>query len=295
MNTAVKEKPHNPSAKEPPKFVIGVRVLEQVKSGQYNPADLKLKVGMTVMVNTHQGLKMGVVASNKVLNFKKDSQESRVLRIANDNDFQAENRRHQVEGKAKTLCSDKIVELKLPMNLSRVVHQPHMNKTIFFFTAEGRVDFRQLIRDLASNLRHRIEMKQVGVRDEAKVIGGYGVCGETLCCSTWLPEFTPVTIKMAKNQGIALNPSKISGVCGRLMCCLQYEHDNYKALIKNLPRVNSHIQTPDGPGRVLKNEILEQRVVVLLEDESIMTYPIGELPKPQDSQKPQSSQNPQKP
>ena len=162
-----------------------------------------------------------------------------------------------------------------------------MNKTIFFFTAEGRVDFRQLIRDLASNLRHRIEMKQVGVRDEAKVIGGYGVCGETLCCSTWLPEFTPVTIKMAKNQGMALNPSKISGVCGRLMCCLQYEHDNYKALIKNLPRINSQIQTPEGPGRVLKNEILEQRIVVRLEDESIMTYHLDELPN---SQKPENSQ-----
>ena len=170
------------------------------------------------------------------------------------------------------------------MNLSRVVHQHHMNKTIFFFTAEGRVDFRQLIRDLAANLRHRIEMKQVGVRDEAKIIGGYGVCGETLCCSSWLPDFTPVTIKMAKNQGMALNPSKISGVCGRLMCCLQYEHDNYKALIKNLPRANSHIQTPDGPGRVLKNEILEQRVVVLLEDTSVMTYALDELPKPQGSQ-----------
>ena len=284
MNTAVKDKPENPSAKQPPKFVIGVRVLNQIKSELYNPGDFKLKVGMTVMVNTPQGLKMGVVASNKVLNFRKDSQETRVLRIANDNDFQVENRKHLVEEKARTICSEKIVELKLPMNLSRVVHQHHMNKTIFFFTAEGRVDFRQLIRDLAANLRHRIEMKQVGVRDEAKIIGGYGVCGETLCCSSWLPDFTPVTIKMAKNQGMALNPSKISGVCGRLMCCLQYEHDNYKALIKNLPRANSHIQTPDGPGRVLKNEILEQRVVVLLEDTSVMTYALDELPKPKDSQ-----------
>ena len=284
MNTAVKDKPENPSAKQPPKFVIGVRVLNQIKSELYNPGDFKLKVGMTVMVNTPQGLKMGVVASNKVLNFRKDSQETRVLRIANDNDFQVENRKHQVEEKARTICSEKIVELKLPMNLSRVVHQHHMNKTIFFFTAEGRVDFRQLIRDLAANLRHRLEMKQVGVRDEAKIIGGYGVCGETLCCSSWLPDFTPVTIKMAKNQGMALNPSKISGVCGRLMCCLQYEHDNYKALIKNLPRANSHIQTPDGPGRVLKNEILEQRVVVLLEDTSVMTYALDELPKPKDSQ-----------
>ena len=284
MNTAVKDKPENSSAKQPPKFVIGVRVLNQIKSELYNPGDFKLKVGMTVMVNTPQGLKMGVVASNKVLNFRKDSQETRVLRIANDNDFQVENRKHKVEEKARTICSEKIVELKLPMNLSRVVHQHHMNKTIFFFTAEGRVDFRQLIRDLAANLRHRIEMKQVGVRDEAKIIGGYGVCGETLCCSSWLPDFTPVTIKMAKNQGMALNPSKISGVCGRLMCCLQYEHDNYKALIKNLPRANSHIQTPDGPGRVLKNEILEQRVVVLLEDTSVMTYALDELPKPKDSQ-----------
>ena len=287
MNTVVKECP--PSAKQPPKFLIGVRILDQVKSELYNPADLKLKVGMTVMVNTQQGLKMGVMASNKIPNFRKDSTFNRILRIANDNDFQAENRRHRVEEKAKTLCSGKIEELELPMNLSRVVHQPHMNKTIFFFTAEGRVDFRQLIRALASNLRHRIEMKQVGVRDEAKVIGGYGVCGETLCCSTWLPEFTPVTIKMAKNQGMALNPSKISGVCGRLMCCLQYEHDNYKALIKNLPRINSQIQTPEGPGRVLKHEILEQRIVVRLEDESIMTYHLDELPN---SQKPENSQKP---
>jgi cell fate regulator YaaT (PSP1 superfamily) len=279
MNTDTKEKIQNHSATKSPKFVIGVRVLDQIKSELYNPGDLKLKVGMTVMVNTKQGLKMGLVASNKILNFRKDSKETGVLRIANDNDFQAENRRHQVEEKAKTICSNKIGELKISMNLSRVVHQAHMNKTIFYFTADGRVDFRQLIRDLASSLRHRIEMKQVGVRDEAKVIGGYGVCGETLCCSTWLPDFTPVTIKMAKNQGMALNPSKISGVCGRLMCCLQYEHDNYKVLIKNLPRINSSIKTPEGSGRVLKNEILEQRVVVMLEDSTVMTYALDELPK----------------
>ena len=120
-------------------------------------------------------------------------------------------------------------------------------------------------------------MKQVGVRDEAKVIGGFGICGETLCCSSWLPSFTPVTIKMAKNQGLPLNPSKISGVCGRLMCCLQYEHDHYKEMIKGLPRPGCQIQTPDGPGKILKNEILEQNVVVLLEDGSLMTYHKDEL------------------
>ncbi|HIE43016.1 MAG TPA: sporulation protein [Nitrospinaceae bacterium] len=286
MNTNVVEIPKDPPAKQPTRFVIGVRVLTQIKSTLYNPGDLKLKVGTTVMVNTQQGLKLGVIASNKIPVFRENRKYNRILRIANDNDVQAENRQAQEEEKAKTLCLDKIKALKLPMNLSRVVHQPNMNKTIFFFTSEGRIDFRQLIRDLASRLRHRIEMKQVGVRDEAKAIGGYGLCGETLCCSTWLPEFSPVTIKMAKNQGLPLNPSKISGVCGRLMCCLQYEHENYKTLAKNLPKVNSQVQTPDGPGRIVKNKILEQSIVVLLKDESRITYHIDELQKLKNPQQP---------
>ena len=279
MNSTAEKTKKTEDISTPPKFLIGVRISNQAKSQLYDPKELKLRVGMTVMVNSNQGIKMGLVASNKIINFGQDKNESfnKVLRVANENDFEAENRRLSVEQKAKTLCSEKILELKLPMSLSRIVHQPHMNKTIFFFTAEGRVDFRQLIRDLASNLRHRIEMKQVGVRDEAKVIGGFGICGETLCCSSWLPDFTPVTIKMAKNQGLALNPSKISGVCGRLMCCLQYEHDNYKEMVKDMPRVNSQVQTPDGPGKVLKNEILAQRVMVRLDDESINTYPKEEL------------------
>ena len=267
----------SPSTK--PKFLIGIRINKQVKSTLYDPKNLKLRVGMSVIINTSEGLKMGLVASNKIINFTKTKDQNyyKVIRVANEFDFQNENRRQKTEERAKTLCSKQIIELKLPMNLSRVVYQPQMNKTIFFFTAEGRVDFRQLIRDLASNLRHRIEMKQVGVRDEAKAIGGFGICGETLCCSSWLPNFSPVTIKMAKTQGLALNPSKISGVCGRLMCCLQYEHENYKEMAKNLPKANSDIHTPDGPGKVLKNEILEQKVVVRLNDESIMTYHQEEL------------------
>jgi cell fate regulator YaaT (PSP1 superfamily) len=279
MNSTAEKTKNTEAIPKPPKFLIGIRINSQVKSQLYDPKELKLRVGMKVMVNSNQGLIMGLVASNKIINFRKDKNEHfyKVLRIANENDFQAEKRRQSVDQKAKVLCSEKILELKLPMSLSRVVHQPHMNKTIFFFTAEGRVDFRQLIRDLASNLRHRIEMKQVGVRDEAKVIGGFGICGETLCCSSWLPDFTPVTIKMAKNQGLALNPSKISGVCGRLMCCLQYEHDNYKEMVKGLPRVNSLVQTPDGSGKVLKNEILAQKIMVRLDDESIMTYSKEEL------------------
>ena len=241
MNTIAEATKNTKLPPDKPKFLIGIRINKQFKSPLYDPKDLKLRVGMSVMINTSEGLKMGLVASNKIINITKTKDQNyyKVIRVANENDFKTENGREKTEEKAKTLCSKKIVELKLPMNLSRVVYQPHMNKTIFFFTAEGRVDFRQLIRHLASNLRHRIEMKQVGVRDEAKAIGGFGICGETLCCSSWLPDFTPVTIKMAKTQGLALNPSKISGVCGRLMCCLQYEHENYKEMAKNLPRANS--------------------------------------------------------
>jgi len=270
---------NNQTSTKKPKFLIGIRINNQFKSQLHDPRDLNLRVGTPVIVNTNQGLKLGTVASNKIINFRKDNNETfpHIIRKANANDFQAENRKQKTADNAKALCTKLIVKLKLPMNLSRVVHQPHMHKTIFFFTADGRVDFRQLIRDLASNLRHRIEMKQVGVRDEAKVIGGFGVCGETLCCSSWLPSFTSVTIKMAKNQGLPLNPSKISGVCGRLMCCLQYEHDNYKEMLIGLPKLNSNIQTPDGPGKVLKIEILDQKAVVLLNDGSIMKYHKNEL------------------
>jgi len=275
--------PTEPSASTqknaPSRFLIGIRVRDKGKSELFDPGQLKLKVGMTVIIESGNNQELGVVASNKIINFSKKGSpnHSRVLRKANENDLQAQARREAMEKQAKILCNGKIAELKLPMNLSRVVHLPSANKTMFFFTAEGRVDFRQLIKELASNLHHRIEMKQVGVRDEARAIGGNGVCGESLCCSTFLDEFSPVTIRMAKDQGLALNPSKISGVCGRLMCCLQYEHGNYKELIRGLPKPGNRIETPDGPGKVLKNEILEQNIVVRLDDKSMMTYPLNEL------------------
>ena len=261
-----------------PRFLIGIRVGDTFKSKLFNPVKLNLRVGMQVMVETNYGTELGVVASNKVPNLNKKKRKiQRVLRLANENDFQAQTRKLDQEKLAKELCARKILELKLPMNLSRAIHIQKLKKTIFFFTAEGRVDFRQLIKELGSGLRHRIEMKQVGVRDEARSITGYGVCGETLCCSSFLQDFTPVTIRMAKDQGLALNPTKISGVCGRLMCCLQYEHAIYKNLIKDMPKVNRKIQTPDGPGKVLNNDVLQQNILVRLDDESIMTYPLDEL------------------
>jgi len=278
MNSTLIEKTKLPEESfKGPRFLIGVRVENAPKSALFDPGKLNIRVGAQVMVETDQGIQIGVVASNKIPNIIQKEVAKRILRISNKNDLQTQVRKQKIEQDSKELCLQKIKELKLKMSLSRVTHIPKENKIIFFFTAEGRIDFRQLIKGLISNLKQRIEMKQMGVRDEARVIKGYGVCGEELCCSSFLEEFTPVSIKMAKDQGLVLNPSKISGVCGRLMCCLQYEHENYKELVKGMPQVGKNIQTPSGPGRVLKNNIIEQTVLIRLEDESILTYSLDEL------------------
>ena len=279
MNQTLIENPSSLQEKfNRPPFLVGVRIENAPKSELYDPGKLNIRVGAQVMVETESGIRMGVIASNKIPNIrKKEDKIRRILRISNENDLQAQARKEKKEQSAKELCLQKIKKLKLKMNLSRVVYLPQEKKIIFFFTAEGRVDFRQLIKELVSNLKQRIEMKQMGVRDETSVIKGYGVCGETLCCSTFIEEFTPVTIRMAKDQGLALNPSKISGVCGRLMCCLQYEHQTYKELVQDMPKTGNNIQTPDGLGKVLKNNIIEQTILVRLENESILTYPVKEL------------------
>jgi cell fate regulator YaaT (PSP1 superfamily) len=276
--------PKKEQAKQPPgppaKFVIGIRVRGSIKSESCNPQNLPLRVGMQVMVDTHDGPKIGKVVSNKIINIRKDPNFAPpgILRIADEKDRAKERNMEERESNANLLCWSLIDQLGLAMNLSRVVYFEEMNKTIFYFTAEGRIDFRELVKQLAGKLRHRIEMRQVGVRDEAKAITGHGICGQSLCCSTFLTEFTPVTIRMAKDQGLALNPSKISGVCGRLMCCLQYEHDLYRTMIKELPKVGKIIDTPEGPGKVVKNDILKQVISVrLLEDDYMMYYHLDEL------------------
>ena len=223
---------------------------------------------------------MGQVVSNKIINIRKDDSFAppKILRIANENDLTKEKKKEEREWNSSQFCWELIDKLGLAMNLSRVVYFEEMNKSIFYFTAEGRIDFRELVKQLAAKLRHRIEMRQVGVRDEAKAITGNGICGESLCCSTFLSEFTPVTIRMAKDQGLALNPSKISGVCGRLMCCLQYEHDLYRKMIKELPKIGKIINTPEGSGKVVKNDILKQVITVrLLDDDYMMYYHLDEL------------------
>ena len=261
-----------------PSFLIGVRTEGSFKSTLHDPGKQNFRVGTQVIVESANGARSGIIASNKIPNIRKvEDKIPRILRTFNQNDLQAQTRKKQTEQRAKELCQQIINKLKIKMNLSRVNHISQEKKIVFFFTAEGRVDFRQLIKELVSNLKQRIEMKQMGIRDEARAIKGYGVCGETLCCSTFLEEFTPVTIRMAKDQGLALNPSKISGACGRLMCCLQYEHQTYKELSQSMPKLGRNIQTPRGLGKVIQSNILKQTVLVRLEDESILTYSIEEL------------------
>ncbi|MCL0045150.1 sporulation protein [Nitrospinaceae bacterium] len=261
-----------------PSFLIGVRIEGAPKSRLYDPGKQNFRVGTQVIVESDNGAQTGIIASNKIPNIRKvEDKIPRILRTFNENDLQAQTRKKQTEQRAKELCQQIINKLKIKMNLSRVNHISQEKKIVFFFTAEGRVDFRQLIRELVLNLKQRIEMKQIGVRDEARAIKGYGVCGETLCCSTFLKEFTPVTIRMAKDQGLALNPSKISGACGRLMCCLQYEHQTYKELSQTMPKLWENVQTPGGLGKVIQNNIIKQTVLVRLEDESMLTYSTEEL------------------
>ena len=261
-----------------PSFLIGVRTEGSFKSTLHDPGKQNFRVGTQVIVESANGARTGIIASNKIPNIRKvEDKIPRILRTFNQNDLQAQTRKKQTEQRAKELCQQIINKLKMKMNLSRVNHISQEKKIVFFFTAEGRVDFRQLIKELVSNLKQRIEMKQMGIRDEARAIKGYGVCGETLCCSTFLEEFTPVTIRMAKDQGLPLNPSKISGACGRLMCCLQYEHQTYKELSQSMPKLGRNIQTPGGLGKVIQSNILKQTVLVRLEDESILTYSIEEL------------------
>ncbi len=278
MNPICKLDPPKDSPKgPPPRFVLGVRVKGVDKSVLCDPGSHPLRVGAIVMIATAQGDKLAVVASNKLPNFKKEAQVLNIIREANEQDLARDKEQVMRENTAREHCLDLIQNLKLPMSLSRVMYLSEDNKSVFFFTAEGRVDFRELVKQLAGRLKHRIEMRQVGVRDEAKSITGYGTCGEALCCSTFLDQFSPVTIRMAKDQGLALNPSKISGVCGRLMCCLQYEHANYKELIKEMPKLGSRVQTPDGPGKVIKQDILKSMLTVRLEDESILYYHLDEI------------------
>ncbi len=260
--------------------VVGVRFKEAGKIYYFSPGDATLKRGDHVIVETVRGIEYGeVVQVNKQLEEDEVVLPLKtILRVADqkDADIVRDNRLAAVD--AKAVCEEKIREHQLEMKLVDVEYTFDRNKVIFYFTAEGRVDFRELVKDLASVFRTRIELRQIGVRDEAKLLSGIGPCGRVLCCSSFLGEFEPVSIKMAKDQNLSLNPNKISGVCGRLMCCLKYENDTYEELKRDLPDVGKRIKIPEGDGRVIGLNILDQLIQVELHDRTrVVTYTIDEL------------------
>ncbi len=256
------------------KNIIGVRFKKLGKIYFFNPKYLKVKKGDKVIVETAQGEEYGeVVIPNRYVEDKKIIEPlKKVVRLANNRDNKRYNECRRMEKDAYRMCQKKIREHKLDMQLTDVECKFDDSKMLFFFIADGRVDFRDLVKDLASIYKTRIELRQIGVRDEVKRIGGNGVCGRELCCCTFLSDFDAVTIKMAKEQNISLNPSKISGNCGRLMCCLKYENEVYEEKLSRLPEVGERVKTPDGEGEVDGVETLKEIVRVKIKDDDGYFY-----------------------
>ena len=250
------------------KNIIGVRFKKLGKIYFFNPKNLKVKKGDKVIVETAQGEEYGeVMIPNRMLEDEKIIEPlKRVIRIANNKDHKHYEECRKNEKEAFKLCQKKIKEHKLNMTLTDVEYKFDDSKILFYFTADGRIDFRDLVKDLAAIYKTRIELRQIGVRDEVKRIGGNGVCGRELCCCSFLSDFEAVSIKMAKEQNISLNPSKISGNCGRLMCCLKYESEVYEEKLKKLPHIGAIVQTEDGEGEVDTIETLKEVVRVKIKD-----------------------------
>ena len=260
--------------------VVGVRFKKAGKIYYFDPGDWELENHDAVIVETTRGIEFGkVVIARKTVGEEDVVQPlKKVLRKASKEDhLQVEKNRNDAKA-ALQICNEKIAEHGLEMKLVDVEYTFDRNKIIFYFTAEGRVDFRELVKDLASVFRTRIELRQIGVRDEAKMLGGIGPCGRMLCCSTFLGDFEPVSIKMAKDQNLSLNPAKISGVCGRLMCCLKYENELYETAKRELPDIGEPITVRYGTGRVVGLNILEKLVQIELdEDGKVIEYTLDEL------------------
>lgn len=260
--------------------VVGVRFKKAGKVYYFDPSDLPVDKDSSVIVETARGVEYGKVVIGRrtvgeadvVLPLKK------VIRIADVQDAQLVEDNKQAAKNAFAICQEKIRDHQLRMKLVDVEYTFDRNKIIFYFTAEGRVDFRELVKDLASIFRTRIELRQIGVRDEAKMLGGIGPCGRILCCSSFLGDFEPVSIKMAKDQNLSLNPTKISGLCGRLMCCLKYEHDNYESAKDDLPRVGSEVITSFGNGRLISLNVNERTAKVqVFELKKVMDLPLDDV------------------
>lgn len=244
--------------------VVGVRFKKAGKIYYFDPDDIDVKFNDFVVVETARGIEFGhvVVGPKEITEEEVVAPLKKVIRVALDEDFNIHRENKKKAKLAMDICEEKVVEHGLLMKLVDVEYTFDNNKVIFYFTADGRVDFRELVKDLASIFKTRIELRQIGVRDEAKMIGGIGPCGKTTCCKQFLGEFEPVSIKMAKDQNLSLNPTKISGLCGRLMCCLKYEHDTYEELIEKMPNIGAIVKTPEGKGTVVETYTLLEKVKV---------------------------------
>ena len=250
------------------KEVIGVRFRQAGKIYYFGPKDIDVKVGDHVIVETARGVEYGsvVLGKREVNEEELVAAVKDIIRVATPEDDEKVLENKEKEKKAKGICLEKIAKHGLEMKLIGVEYTFDNNKVLFYFTADGRIDFRELVKDLASVFRTRIELRQIGVRDETKTLGGIGICGRPLCCKTFLSDFAPVSIKMAKDQNLSLNPTKISGICGRLMCCLKNEQETYEYLNSKLPDVGDYVNTSDGlRGQVQSVNVLRQSVKIIVE------------------------------
>ena len=272
------------------KNIVGVRFRRLGKIYFFNPQYIMLKKDDMVIVDTDEGEEIGKVAipSRAIDEEKVQKELKRVIRIANERDLKRYQECQRNEKEAFIYCNKKIKEYGLKMNLTDVEFKFNNSKVLFYFTADGRVDFRELVKDLAAMYRTRIELRQIGVRDEIKRLGGNGVCGRQLCCCSFLSDIEAVSIKMAKDQNLSLNPSKISGNCGRLMCCLKYEDEVYQEKMERLPHIGAIVKTPDGVGEVESVETLAERIKVKFksgDDFSKKKYELKDIKIIKDTQK----------
>lgn len=247
--------------------IVGIRFKEVGKVYYFDPNGLKFQKGDKVIVETARGVECGEVTieNREISEEELVSPLKPVIRAATEEDLKIVEENRLKEKKAYAICEEKIANHGLEMKLVDVEYTFDNNKILFYFTADGRVDFRELVKDLASVFRTRIELRQIGVRDESKMLGGFGICGRPFCCHTFLGEFQPVSIKMAKEQGLSLNPVKISGTCGRLMCCLKYEQDTYEHLLRHTPKVGAIVETSEGRGTVIENNLITGLLKVRLD------------------------------
>ena len=250
--------------------IVGVRFKEGGKVYYFAPGEHKVKKGEKIVVETARGVEMGEVAIAPCEVEEKEivAPLKPMLRVATDYDKKQAEINKKKEPEAFKICNEKILKHGLEMKLIKVEYAFDGSKILFYFTSGGRVDFRELVKDLAAVFKTRIELRQIGVRDEAKMLGGLGICGRSLCCASYLSDFQPVSIKMAKEQNLSLNPTKISGSCGRLMCCLKYEQDNYEEMLKITPREGSLVKTPEGKGMVESVSLLKGIIKVKLDKEN---------------------------